>query len=180
MVTVKTTRAALALLIVIACVSAARPAQAAYPADHKKPNVKLKGIALNRVDWDKQAADATISVEVENPGSEFKVKDVSYHLKLNGMVAAHGKHKNEVKVPAASSVTIDFPISLNLSALPAVTWSTVMEGFKLSYELDAEFTVPVFAFFSHKVKTTFSGELTPGSVMSSLSNKVKERLASKH
>jgi LEA14-like dessication related protein len=171
----KTTRTALALLIVTACVSAAQPALAASPADNKKPDVKLKSFVLNRVDWSNRAADVIVSVEIDNPGSEFKVKDVSYRLKLNGQVAAEGKYKNEVKVPAASKVTIDLPLTVNLSALPAVTWSTVTEGLKLSYELDAEFTVPVFAFFSHRVKAAFSGELTAESVMSSLSNKAKEQ-----
>jgi LEA14-like dessication related protein len=168
----KMTRTALALLVVIACASAARPAN---PEDNKKPDVKLKNFALNQVDWSKYVAGATISVEIDNPGPEFKIKDVSYRLKLNGQVAAEGKYKNQVKVPAASSVTIDLPITVNLSALPAVTWSTVTEGLKLNYEFDAEFTMPVFAFINHKVKTAFSGELTPESVMSALSNKVKER-----
>lgn len=175
----RTTRMALALLIVATFVSEARPAPASRAADNKKPDVKLKSVALNGVDWDNNAADAIISVEINNPGSEFKVKDVTYRLKMNGQVTAEGKYKKEVKVPAASSVTIDLPITVNLSALPAVTWSTVTEGLKLSYELDAEFTVPVFAFFNHKVKASLSGELTPGSVMSSLSNRVKERLGVK-
>ena len=175
----KATRTAVALFICIACLSAVRPALATSPADNKKPNVKLKRIALNRVDWSNRAADATVSVEIDNPGSEFKVKDVSYRLKLNGQVAAQGKYKNELKVPAASSVTIDVPITVNLSALPAITWSTVSEGLKINYELDAEFTVPVFAFFHHKVKTAFSGEFTPASLMSSMSNKVKEQLGIK-
>jgi LEA14-like dessication related protein len=169
----KTARTAIALLIGIACVSAMRPTLAASPEGNKKPNVKLKGVTLNRVDWSKHAAEATILVEIDNPGSEFKVKDVSYRLKLNGQVAAEGKHKNEVKVPAASSVAISLPITVNLSLLPAVTWSTVADGLKMSYELEAEFTVPVFAFFNHKVKTVFTGELTPGSLMSSMSNLVK-------
>jgi LEA14-like dessication related protein len=171
----KVTRTALALLIVIACASAARPAPATSLENNKKPDVKLKNFALNQVDWSKYVAGATISVEIDNPGPEFKVKDVSYRLKLNGQVAAEGKYKNQVKVPAASSVTIDLPITVSLSALPAVTWSTVTEGLKLSYEFDAEFTMPVFAFFNHKVKTAFTGELTPESVMSALSNKVKEQ-----
>jgi LEA14-like dessication related protein len=176
----KTTRTALALMMVVACVSAARTALAASPAGNKKPEVKLKSVALNRVDWDNQAADATFSVEIDNPGSEFKVKDVSYRLRLNGQVAAEGKYKNEVKIPAAASVTIALPITVSLSALPAVTWSAVTEGMKLNYEFDAEFTVPVFVFFNHKVKTAFSGELTPGSVMSSLSNRVKQQLGIKN
>jgi LEA14-like dessication related protein len=176
---IKRTRTAVALLIVVACVIATRPALAASTADNKKPDVKLKSFVINRVDWSNHAADATVSVEIDNPGPEFKVKDVSYRLKLNGQIAAEGKHKNEVKVPAASKVTIDLPLTLNLSALPAVSWSTVTEGLKLSYELDAEFTVPVFAFFSHRVKTAFSGELTPESVMSSMSNKAKQQLGIK-
>jgi LEA14-like dessication related protein len=175
MVMIKATRMALALLIVIASLSAAQPALAAPPADDKKPDVKLKSFVLNRVDWINHAADATVAVEIYNPGPEFKVKDVSYHLKLNGQVAAEGKYKNEVKVPAASKVTIDLPLTVKLSTLPAVTWSTLTEGFKLSYELDAEFTVPVFALFSHRVKAVFSGELTPESVMSSMSSKAKEQ-----
>ena len=172
---IKTTRTALVLLIVIACASAARPSPAANSDDNKKPDVKLKNFSLNQVDWSKYVAGATVSVEIDNPGAEFKVKDVIYRLKLNGQVAAEGKYKNEVKVPAASSVTIDLPITVNLSALPAVTWSTVIEGLKLNYELDAEFTVPVFAFFNHKFKTALSGELTPESVMSALSKKAKEQ-----
>lgn len=175
----RTTRTALALLIIVACVSAARSAVAASSSNDKKPDVKLKSIALNRVDWINQAADATVSVEINNPGSEFKVKDVSYRLKLNGQVAAEGKYKNEVKVPAASSVTMNLPITVSLSALPAITWSTVIEGLKLNYELDAEFTIPVFAFFNHKVKTTLSGEFTSESILSSLSNKVKEQTGAK-
>jgi LEA14-like dessication related protein len=149
------------------------------PVDHKKPSVKLKGIALSRIDWSNRAADATVSVEIDNPGSEFKVKDVNYRLKLNGLVAAEGKHKNGLKVPAGSSATIDVPITISLSVLPAITWSAVSEGLKLKYELDAEFTVPVFAFFNHKVKTAFSGELTPESLISSMSEKVKQQLGLK-
>jgi LEA14-like dessication related protein len=174
----RTTRMAVALLIV-AAVGQARPALAGSSADNKKPDVKLKSVALNGVDWGNSAAGAIISVEVNNPGPEFKVKDVTYRLKMNGQVTAEGKYKKEVKVPAASSVTIDLPITLDLSALPAVTWSAITEGLRLSYELDAEFTVPVFAFFNHKVKASLGGELTPGSVMSSLSNRVRERLGGK-
>jgi LEA14-like dessication related protein len=166
-------------MILVVCVTAARPALAAPAADNKKPDVKIKSVALSRVDWSNHAADVIIAVEINNPGPEFKVKDVNYRLKLNGQVAAEGKYKNEVKVPAASGVTIDLPITVNLSALPAVTLSAVTEGLKLNYELDAEFTVPVLAFFNHKVKASLSGELTPESVMSSLSNRVKEQLGIK-
>ncbi|MFP5262140.1 MAG: LEA type 2 family protein [Blastocatellia bacterium] len=171
----ETTRMVVALLIVAASVTGAGPALAASPADNRKPDVKLKSVALNGVDWGNNAAGAIISVEVNNPGPEFKVKDVTYRLKMNGQVTAEGKYKKEVKVPAASSVTIDLPITVDLSALPAVTWSAITEGLRLSYELDAEFTVPVFAFFNHKVKASLGGELTPGSVMSSLSNRVRGR-----
>ena len=173
------TRTVLALFIVVASLSAARPALATSQSDGKKPKVTLKKIALNRVDWSNRAADAIVSVEIENPGPEFKIKDVSYKLKLNGQTAAQGKYKNEIKVPSASSVTIGVPVTVNLSALPAITWSTVSEGLKMNYELEAEFTVPVFAFFHHKVKTAFSGELTPESLMSSMSSKVKEQLGLK-
>jgi LEA14-like dessication related protein len=175
----KVTRTTLALLVVIACLSTARPVMGAFPTDHKKPDVKLKSIAINRLDWSNRVADATVTVEINNPGSEFKVRDVSYRLKLNGQVAAKGKYKNEVKVPAASSITLDVPITVNLSALPAVSWTTVSEGLKMSYEMDAEFTVPVFAFFNHKVKTAFTGELTRGSLMSSMSSKVREQVGLK-
>jgi len=175
----KATRTALALFIGIACLSAAHTTLATSLPDNKKPNVTLKKIALSRIDWSNRVADAIVSVEIDNPGSEFKIKDVSYKLKLNGHTAAQGKYKNEIKVPAASSVTIGVPVTVNLSALPAITWSTVSEGLKMNYELEAEFTVPVFAFFHHKVKTAFIGELTPASLMSSMSGKVKEQLGLK-
>lgn len=159
-----------ALLFIVAIASAARA------SDDKKAQVALKRVTVNRVDLLKQTAEATVSVEVDNPGSAFKIKDVRYRLKLNDRQVAEGKHKNEIKVAAASRTTIDVPITIDLRAIPGVTWAMISDGFVISYVLDTEFTVPLFAFFNHKVKTSFAGNLPLSSLMSTLPVSIKDPL----
>ncbi|HKY04981.1 MAG TPA: LEA type 2 family protein [Blastocatellia bacterium] len=163
-------RSLLALLFIVAVSSGARA------AEDKKPQVTLKRVTVNRVDLSKQTAEATVSVEVDNPGSAFKIKDVSYRLKLNDRKVAEGKHKNEIKVAAASRTQIDVPITVDLRAIPGVTWATISDGFVINYVLETEFTVPVFAFFNHKVKTSFAGDLPLSSLMSTLPGSIKDFL----
>ncbi|HXG91503.1 MAG TPA: LEA type 2 family protein [Blastocatellia bacterium] len=150
---IKATRIAIAFVIVATHAGAAL-------ADDKKPQVTLKSISINKVNLSARTADLIIYLEIENPGAAFNLKDVSYKLRLNGENAAEGKHQKEIKIPARSTVAVDMPLTVNLAAIPAVTWNAITSGFKLHYDLDTEFTVPVFALFNHKVKTAFNGDLT--------------------
>ena len=50
-----------ALLLIVALIGVAR-------AEDKQPTVKLKGIALKRLDLKGLIADAGVSLEIENPG----------------------------------------------------------------------------------------------------------------
>ncbi|HKP12865.1 MAG TPA: LEA type 2 family protein [Blastocatellia bacterium] len=148
-------------------------------ADDRKPSVKLKGIALKRLDVKSLVADTVASIEIENPGPAFTVKEASYRLKLNDRDAAEGKHDGEIDVPAESSITVDLPLTVNLAALPGVTWSAVTDGLKLSYELATEFDVPVLALFDRNVKTSFSGTLPIGDMAMELPGRLKEKLLGK-
>ncbi len=141
-------------------------AGAAHADDPKKPRVEMKRVKINRVDLPNRTADVTVSVEIENPGSSFRVKDVKYKLKLNGEEAAAGKYKQEIKVPSASTVTIDVPLTVNLIALPVAAFGAVSEGFVLRYELETEFTVPIFAFYNRKVKSVFAGDMPLAGLLS--------------
>lgn len=169
----KSTRTAVALLTILACASITQAAQ------DQKPTVKLKNITVKRIALADQTAEMTVSIEIENPGSAFKVKDASYRLKLNGQTTADGEHKEVIQVPANATVTVDLPITVNLSALPAVTWSTIADGLNLSYEIETEFTVPLFAMFKHKVKTAFKGDLLVGDALISLPGKLVDRVLGK-
>jgi LEA14-like dessication related protein len=149
----KSTWTAVTLLIILAC------ANIAHAAQDQKPTIKLKSITVKRIALTDQTAETIVSIEIENPGPAFKVKDASYRLKLNGQPAAAGEHKEDIPVPSNLTVTVDLPVTVNLSALPAITWSAITDGLNLSYELETEFTVPLFAMFNHKVKTAFKGDL---------------------
>jgi LEA14-like dessication related protein len=166
--TCKTSRATLALLIVIACVGAARAAES------KQPQVLLKSISVSGVDLSKRSADLTLHLEVQNPGPEFTLKDMDYKLKLNGQEAARGRQQKDIKISAASTTSVDMPLTVDLAALPAVTWTAITDGFKLHYDLDAEFTVPVFALFNHRVKAAFGGDFTLGDALTSVKYKIWE------
>jgi LEA14-like dessication related protein len=161
-----------ALFVLIALVGAAR-------AEDKQPTVKLKGIALKRLDVKSLTADTTVALEIENPGPAFTVKEASYRLKLNGQDAAEGKRDEEINVPAESTTTVELPLEVNLAALPGVTWSTITAGLKLDYELAAEFNVPVLALFNHKVTNSFNGTLPIGEMATELPGKLKEKLLGK-
>ncbi|HVF88449.1 MAG TPA: LEA type 2 family protein [Blastocatellia bacterium] len=160
------------LLFAISCAGVAA-------ADSKKPQVVLKGLTVNGVDLQQKTADTTISVEIQNPGSSFKVRDVSYRLKLNGKHLAEGKYKDEIKVPGESSAVIDLPLKVSLQEIPGLTWSTVAGGFAVHYDLETTFTVPVMSVFNRKMATSFSGEFVFGQMLSGLPQAIRERLFGK-
>ena len=158
-----------ALLLIVALIGVAH-------AEDKQPAIKLKGIALKRLDVKSLAADTSVLLEIENPGPAFTVKEASYRLKLNGHDAAEGRRDEAIHVPAESSITVELPLTANLAALPGVTWSTITAGLNLDYELATEFNVPVLALFDYKVKTSFSGTLPIGDMAMELPGKLKEKL----
>src|SRR5438105_1351369 len=152
------------LLLLLALTDAAR-------AEDKQPKIKLKGITLKRLDVTSLVADTMLTIAIDNPGPAFVIKDASYRLKLNDQEAAAGHHDEEINVPAESSVIVDFPLTVDLAALPGVTWRTITDGLKLDYELATEFNVPLLAMFNHKVKTAFNGTLPIGDMALGLPGK---------
>jgi len=148
-------------------------------AEEKKPNIRLKSIALKHLDVTSLVADTIVTVEIENPGPAFTIKAASYQLKLNDRDAAEGHHDEAINVPAESSVTAELPLTVNLAALPGVTWRTISDGLNLNYELATEFEVPLLGVLTHKMKTSFSGTLPIGEMALDLPGKLKEKLFGK-
>jgi LEA14-like dessication related protein len=150
----------------------------AFSLEENKPAVCLKGVSVEGIDWNKRSAQATLSISIENPGSAFKLKDLSYRLKLNEKQAAEGKYDKEIEVPAHSSAAFSLPCNVDLSAMPGLAWGIIAGGFDVHYELETEFTVPL-PMFNPRIKTSLGGDLSLAATVSGWSAKVKERVSSK-
>ncbi|HSE36634.1 MAG TPA: LEA type 2 family protein [Blastocatellia bacterium] len=118
-------------------------------------------------------------IAIDNPGPSFKVKDLSYRLKLNEKQAAEGKYDKAIEVPADSKSAFELPCRVDLSALPGVAWAVVAGGFDVHYELETEFTVPLFALLSPRVKTSIVGDLSLAQSVNGWTARIKERIANK-
>lgn len=165
----------LAVAFLIAIVS---PAQT-RAIEENKPAVHLTGVSIKAVDWNSRTAEAELSIALDNPGPAFKLKDLSYRLKLNEKQAAEGKYDKAIEVPANSTATFELPCSVDLSALPGVAWAVVAGGFDVHYELETEFTVPLFPSLNHRLKTTLAGQFSLVGTVSGWTAKIKERIANK-
>ncbi len=152
------------------------PAATAQTED-KKPAVHLKGVSIESVDWSKRTAETKLSIVVENSGPAFKLKDLAYRLKLNDKQAGEGKYEQEITVPAKSSAMLDLPCSVDLSAMPGIAWGIIAGGFDVHYELEAEFTLPIFPPLSPRIKTAIGGDLSLASTVSGWAAKIKERIS---
>lgn len=166
-------RVAVAFLIAVVL-----PAQT-RALEENKPAVHLKGVSIKAVDWNNRTAETELAIAIDNPGPAFKLKDLSYRLKLNDKQAAEGKYDKDIEVPANSSATFELPCSVDLSALPGVAWAVVAGGFDVHYELETEFTVPLFASLSPRIKTSIGGDLSLAGTVSGWTARIKERIASK-
>src|SRR5262249_45571099 len=83
------------------------PASVAQQYD--KPKVELKAISIQSVDWSKRTANTTVSIEIDNQGPAFKLKDLSYRFKVNGTQAAEGKQEKEIDIAAQTRTTVGVP-----------------------------------------------------------------------
>ncbi len=158
-------------LVLAICLAAA--------AQDKKPDAQLKRVTINSIDWWNQTADAVVTVEITNPAIAMRVKDVGYHLRLNGARVAEGKLDREIHISAASTTDVDLPVTVNLRSLPAAVWNMLTGGLSLRYEVEAEYALSVFGINTERMKTSFSGDVPVMKALSSLSEKLKEKVVGK-
>lgn len=144
-----------------------------------KPSVRLTGVAIKRVDWEKRIAESTLSIEVDNPGAAFTLNDLSYRLKLNDKQAAEGKREEPLAIPAHSRAAVELPCFIDFSVLPGVAWSVIAGGFDVHYELETEFTLPLLPPFSPRIKTSFGGDLSLAGTVSGVTAKIKEQISNR-
>ncbi|MEK6303004.1 MAG: LEA type 2 family protein [Acidobacteriota bacterium] len=146
--------------------------------EEARPAVQLKGVSIEGVNWSNRSAQTKLSIAIDNPGPAFKMKDLSYRLKLNDKQAAEGKYDKEIQVPAHASATFDLPCDVDLSALPGVAWGVLAGGFEVHYDLETEFTVPL-PLLNPRVKTSLGGDLSLAATVSGWSARIKESISSK-
>jgi len=145
--------------------------------ESSKPSIHLKGVSVKSVDWANRKAETQLTIEIENPGPAFKVKDLSYRLKLNDHQAAEGKSDKEIELPEKSIASFELPCSVDLSALPGVAWAVISDGFDVHYELETEFAVPVLSLIAPKFNTSIGGELSLVNTVSGWTARIRERIA---
>ena len=168
-----------ALMILTLCGIAAKAADDSQIAEAKKPTFELKGITFKGFDLSNKTAEVLASVEMKNLSGGFKLTDVHYKLKLNDNPVAEGKYEKELDIPASGELVLELPFTVDMTSIPGVAWNTITDSFTLRYELEAEFTIPIFATLKHTQKSSFTGDLPLGDAFTSLSNKLKEKLFGK-
>lgn len=164
-------------LIVAVVLFALVPAALAQTTVARKPAIHLKSVSVERVDWSKRTAETKLTLVVDNSGPAFKLKDLSYRLKLNDTLAGEGKYEQDISIPAESSATFDLPCSVDLSAAPGIAWGIIAGGFEVHYELEAEFTLPIFPSLSPRIKTAIEGDISLASTVQGWTAKIKERIS---
>jgi LEA14-like dessication related protein len=168
-----------ALTLLMFCSMAVHAGDDSKMAEDKKPTFELKGIAFKGFDLSSKTADVIASVEIKNLSGGFKLTDVHYNLKLNDNQVAEGKYEKELEIPASGEILVELPFTVDITSVPGVAWNTITDSFTLRYELETEFTVPIFAMLKHTQKSSFKGDLPLGEAFTSLSNKLKEKLFGK-
>ncbi len=154
-------------------------AQDAQPPLTNQPQVTLKNINFDKFDLWKKTVEVIAVVEIKSQGVALKLRDVNYKLNLNDNAVAEGKYEKEIEIPATGETEIKLPFTLDLTSLPGVTWDMITESFTLRYEIETEFTIPLFATLKHTQKTSFKGDLPLGEAVYSLSKKFKEKIFGK-
>jgi len=145
----------------------------------RKPDVHLKGVTIEQVDWAKGTADTRLLIEIENAGPGFNLKDVSYRLKLNDKQAADGKYGRDIAVPAHATTEFELPCTVDLTALPGVAWRIISGGIDVEYTLETEFSVPILPSLSPRFTRSIEGEFSLVRTVSGWTTKIKEHLSSK-
>ena len=158
--------------------AAVRAAPDRNSGEEKRPTFELKSIAFKGFDLSNRTADVIAAVEVKNGGG-FRLKDVKYRLKLNDREVGEGKVDEDLKLPASGESLIELPFTVDMTSIPGVAWGAITDSFTLRYELEAEFTIPIFGALKHTQKTTFKGDLPLGEAFSSLSTRLKEKIFGK-
>lgn len=168
------------VLLLVCCLAPSGVlAATTQPQEERKPDVELKGVELKGVDLSNKTADVLFSVAVKNPGLAFKLKDLNYRLSLNDYQAAEGKYEKEVEIAAGGETVVELPFTFDLTKIPGVAWNAMTESFTLRYELETEFTVPLFGSLKHTQKTSFKGDFPLTEALTSLPTRLKEKLFGK-
>ncbi len=144
-----------------------------------QPEVEFKRIRIHTVSLSDKKAEATVTLEIKNPGAPLKLKDASYRLKLNDEYVADGKLEKEVALPAQAATTLDMPLTINLNALPGAAWGFLSNSLTLRYDVETEFVVSLFGLDSGKMRLNYNGEETMKSLLAALYEKIKEQLTDK-
>jgi len=147
--------------------------------EEKKLEVELKGFEIKGVKLSEMTVETVVSVAIKNPGPAFRLQDLTYRLMLNEQKIAAGVHEKEVMVAAAAETIVELPFTVELTKVPGVAWNAATDSFTLRYELETEFTIPLFAALKHTQKSSFKGDFPIPDAITALPAWVKEKLFGK-
>jgi len=165
-------------LIIVSLVVCGSPAHS-RTLEEKKPALQLKSVSIERINWNNRTAETRLSIAIHNPGPAFTLKDLSYRVKLNDSQAAEGTYPKDLAIPAKSSVTFDLPCRVDLSAMPGIAWRIIAGGFEVHYELETEFTLPLFARLGPRIRSSMVGDLSLSGTVAGWTARIKEHVSAK-
>jgi LEA14-like dessication related protein len=168
-----------ALLTLCNFVSVGQAAGTRQVETEKRPDLEVKAVAVKGVNLANQTAEAVFSVAIKNPGPAFRLQDLAYRLTINDYAIAEGAYEKEVEVAARGETVVELPLTFDLTKVPGVAWNAAKDSFTLRYELETEFTVPLFAALKHTQKASFKGDFPIPDALPSLPVKLKEKLFGK-
>ena len=145
----------------------------------KKPEVELKSFEIKAVKLSEMTVETVVSMAIKNPGPAFRLQDLTYRLTLNEQKIAAGAYEKEVTVAAAAETVVELPFTVELTKVPGVAWNAASDSFTLRYELETEFTIPLFANLKHTQKSSFKGDFPIPDAITALPAWVKEKLFGK-
>jgi LEA14-like dessication related protein len=155
-----------------------RPTTAEERAPKEQADLKLtvQAIRVNSISYPKVAM--TVTTDVENPNAKATLSNLKYRIKLNGVESGEGRYEGKTVIPGKGKATFDFPISLDVTALPDVvggllTSARLTESPKVDYVVATEFDVSVL-FFKKHVKRTLTGRLPLAATAASLTPTLPE------
>ena len=157
----RTARRAFALAFFVAALGVAAHAQGRVDVGRlggRLVNLKVGELTLESIDFRDQTARLSLGLDVSNGLVPVTLKDFDYRLRLAGQDAIEGTYNGALKIGGRRSSRVNLPIVVHLRSIPGVVWSAFRNQGRVSYDMDAGFTLPLFI-TEKRFDQNFSGEV---------------------
>ena len=135
----------------------------------KMIDIKVGEVTLEAINFRDQTARLNLALDISNRLVPVSLKDFDYRLRLNNQDTVGGRYDGTLKVGGRRGASrVNLPVVVNLRSIPGVVWSAFSNRGRVSYELDAGFTLPLFV-TEKRFDQSFSGEVPLRSVVDAAS-----------